>query len=127
MLPYKTVWALAIAIGTGCTAQQDEVQREVSFKTDVQPVLEHNCVICHHPGAEGYKANGLDLTSYASLMKGKASGPVIEPGSSSTSILVRAVNRDANPPIVMPHRNPPLPKKDIKILQAWVDQGARDN
>jgi hypothetical protein len=130
MLSKKVVWAACAAcaaIGAGCADRQQEPQAEISFKEDVQPVLERNCVVCHRPGAEGYAASGLSLESYASLMKGTKSGPVIEPGSSASSILVRSVDRDANPPVVMPHRNPPLPKKDVKILKAWVDQGALDN
>ncbi len=130
MLPNRTAWmvlAMCTAMGAGCTAEQEEAQPVVSFKADVQPILNRNCVICHRPSAEGYKANGLDLTSYDGIMKGKRNGPVIEPGSSRTSVLVRAINWDAKPPIVMPHRNPPLPKKDVQIIQAWVDQGARDN
>jgi mono/diheme cytochrome c family protein len=127
MLSKKVVWAACAAIGVGCADRQQEPQAEISFKADVQPILKRNCVVCHRPGAEGYAASGLSLESYANLMKGTKSGPVIEPGSSASSILVRSVDRDANPPVVMPHRNPPLPKKDVKILKAWVDQGALDN
>jgi len=130
MSSQRKAWAalaVCMAVGAGCTGKQGEPQREMSFKADVQPILKSNCVVCHRPGGEGYKKNGLNLETYAGLMKGIARGPVIDPGSSSTSILVRAVNRDSNPPIVMPHRNPPLPKHDLEVLQAWVDQGAHDN
>lgn len=131
MLSKKVVWAVfaaCAAIGAGCAdREQQELQGKISFKADVQPLLKRNCVVCHRPGGEGYAASGLNLESYASLMKGTKSGPVIKPGSSASSILVRSVDRDAKPPVVMPHRNPPLPKKDIKILKAWVDQGALDN
>jgi hypothetical protein len=113
-------------MGAGCTAEQAPLG-EVSFKEDVQPILDRNCVVCHKPGAEGYAASGLSLVSYSTLMKGNKKGSVIEPGSSESSVLVRAVDRGANPPIVMPHRNPPLPKQDIQVLKAWVDQGAKDN
>jgi hypothetical protein len=130
MLSRKVVWAACAAwaaISAGCADRQQEPQGEISFKADVQPLLKRNCVICHRPGGEGYAASGLSLESYASLMKGTKSGPVIVPGSSASSILVRSVDRNANPPVVMPHRNPPLPKKDIKMLKAWVNQGALDN
>jgi mono/diheme cytochrome c family protein len=129
MLSKKGVWAAfaaCAAIGAGC-AREQEPEGEISFKADVQPVLKRNCVICHRPGGEGYAASGLSLESYASLMKGANRGPVVEPGSSASSILVRSVQRDANLPVVMPHRNPPLPKEDVKILKDWVDQGALDN
>jgi Planctomycete cytochrome C len=130
MLYDRKIWAafaMCTAIGSGCADRQQEPQGEISFKADVQPLLKRNCVICHRPGGEGYATSGLSLESYASLMKGIKRGPVIVPGSSASSILVRSVDRDANPPVVMPHRNPPLPKKDIKILKDWVNQGALDN
>ena len=121
------VLAICMISSAACMGEQPEAQGKVSFKADVKPVLERNCVVCHRPGAEGYKASGLSLESYSSLMKGANRGPVIKPGSSDDSVLVRAVSRDAKPPIVMPHRNPPLPRADIDIIKAWVNQGALDN
>lgn len=130
MLSDRKAWAalaMCMAIGGGCTEKQEEPEGKVSFKADVQPILERNCVVCHHPGAEGYETSGLSLESYGNLMKGKNGEPVIVPGSANSSVLVRAVDQNANPPIVMPHRNPLLPKKDIQLIKEWVNQGALDN
>ena len=58
-------------------------QQEISYRADVEPILEANCKACHVAGGEGYQKSGLSMESYDSLMKGTKFGPVIEPGSSN--------------------------------------------
>lgn len=119
-------------------------QGEVSFHRDVSPILQTNCAVCHSPGAPGYEKSGFSVASYQDVMKGTNFGPVITPGSSISSTLIRLVKHQADPSINMPkeyavaeqaHSQHILPgmnarslsDADVKLIEKWVDQGAKDN
>lgn len=102
-------------------------EQQVSFQLDVLPVLESHCVRCHHPGEQGYEASGLDLRSYAGLMKGTKHGRIVVPGEPLTSNLMVLIEGRSDPSIRMPHKKWPLLKQQIEIIRNWVRQGAKDN
>jgi len=99
----------------------------VDFKLDVLPILESHCVKCHRPSGPGYEASGLDLRSYAALMKGTKHGKVVVPGDPLSSTMMVLVEGRADPSIRMPHHQRPLLKQQIEILHNWISQGAKDN
>ena len=102
-------------------------EEQVSYKLDVQPILQSRCSSCHQPGGEGYQASGLDLTSYEGLMKGTKHGPIVVPGDPLTSNLMVLVEGRADPKVRMPHGQRPLLKQQTEILRLWVKQGAKNN
>lgn len=102
-------------------------QKEISFKADIQPIIQQNCLECHAEGGEGQKKSGLLLTSYDSLMKGTRFGPIVKPGDSLTSALNMLVEGRADPSLRMPHGKASLPKEKTELLKKWVDQGAKNN
>ncbi len=103
-------------------------QNDVSFKTDVAPVIHDYCLNCHMPGGKGFEKSGLDMRSYQSLMKGTRFGSVIKPGDSFTSIFIQVVEGRVHASIKMPYgMNGGLSKENIAILKKWVEQGAKDN
>jgi hypothetical protein len=117
--------ALSLAVAPGCAHKH---QQEVSYKTDVAPILAANCASCHVPGQPGFAASGLDLGSYDSLMKGTKFGPVVLPGDPLTSVLVMLIEGRADPSIKMPHGGAkPLTADEIKVIRRWVKQGAKNN
>jgi len=91
----------------------------ISFSAEVLPVLTTRCERCH--GEQRAEA-GLKLTSYADLMAGSAKGPVVVPGSATTSTLVELIVSGE-----MPRRSPRLPESEIQTISTWVDEGALDN
>jgi hypothetical protein len=102
--------------------------KEVSYKKDVTPILHDYCLSCHQPGGKGYEKSGLDMRTYASLMKGTKFGSVIKPGDSFTSIFIMVVEGRVHPSIKMPYgMSGGLAKDKIEVLKKWVDQGAKDN
>lgn len=119
-------------------------QRVVSFSRDVNPILQENCSVCHTLGGAGFLASGFSVASYQDVMKGTKYGPVIIPGSSVGSTLVRLVKHEADESINMPknytidltrHDNivlpavnaRQLPARDVDLISDWVDQGAKNN
>jgi hypothetical protein len=99
----------------------------VSWKLDVQPILQAHCAECHEPGGQGWTASGLDLTSYAGLMKGTKHGAIVVPGDTLSSNLIVLIEGRAHPTVRMPHGQRPLLKQQIEIIRLWVKQGAKDN
>lgn len=61
-----------------------QAQRAPLFKDEILPVLEKSCVSCHSPDR---KMGGLDLSTFAGLMAGGASGPAVAPGKPERSLL----------------------------------------
>ncbi|HUC62812.1 MAG TPA: c-type cytochrome domain-containing protein [Alphaproteobacteria bacterium] len=99
----------------------------LSYKDDVAPIFRGYCVSCHHPGGEGTAQSGLDLTTYAGLMKGSKFGPMVVPGSPETSNLMWLLDWRASPEMRMPHGKKKLPVCEREIISDWIRQGAKDN
>jgi hypothetical protein len=99
----------------------------VSFRLDVQPILDAHCGECHRPGGLGTTTSGLDMSTYQALMTGTKHGPIITPGEPLTSNLLVLVEGRADPSLRMPHNQRPLLKQQISIIRDWIKQGAKDN
>jgi hypothetical protein len=102
-------------------------QKEISFKADIQPILQTYCAECHAEGGKGYEKSGLLLTSYDSVMKGTRFGSIVKPGDALSSTVIMLVEGRADPSIKMPHGKEQMPKDKIEILKQWVTQGAKNN
>jgi len=102
-------------------------QSKKSFKEDVMPVFVGRCVSCHQPGGEGFVKSGLDLTSYASIMKGNKFGPMIIPGDPESSNLMLLLDWRASAELRMPHGMKQLNSCDRNDIRAWIREGAKDN
>jgi hypothetical protein len=131
MVPRKqTVTFLAAAVSAAILALSGGsspagATEEVSFTLDVLPILSSRCVSCHSPGGAGYKASGLNLTTYDGLMKGTKHGPIVVPGDPLTSNLDVLIEGRAQ--VQMPHDQRPLLKCQQEIIRNWVKQGAANN
>jgi len=102
---------------------------EVSFKEDIKPILHDYCISCHSPGGRGHAKSGLDLTSYAGLMKGTKFGPVVIPGDSDASTftkLLTGTNKGLKMPMGL-NASGTLDRQYILIMRKWVKQGAKNN
>src|SRR5690349_1769100 len=87
------------------------------FVKDVQPVLETNCVSCHH----GEKAEGgLDLSNRASAFK-SGSEPAIVASKPDESPLYKRLIVSKDDESLMPpiKEGGPLDKKSIVTLRMW--------
>ncbi len=116
------VFLLAGSLPTGALADH------ASFKNEINPIFKKYCVECHHPGGEGEKASGLDLTSYEGVMKGTEYGPIVVPGDAFTSNLVVLIDGRADPRISMPHgARKGLTKWEKVMIRRWINRGAKNN
>ena len=111
-----------------CQAQAAQpMASRVSFAEDVLPLLQFRCSSCHQPGGEGYEKSGLDLTSYAGVMKGTKFGPMVIPGDPEASNLMRLLDWRASAEIRMPHGKKQLSICDRDTIRTWIFDGAKDN
>lgn len=111
---------LMLAWSSACT-------QKVSYQSDIKPILKDHCLECHTMGKKGYIKSGLSMEDYAGLMKGTKLGPVIVPGSSVSSTLMRLVDQKADPSINMPHNQTRMEDSHIELIKLWIDQGALNN
>jgi len=89
-----------------------------TFARDVMPVLGRYCEDCH--GAK-HQHGGLQLDSYADLMRGGDSGPVVVPGDPAASLLIAKIERRDRPPMPPKRR---LPAAAVARIRAWIAAGA---
>ena len=97
----------------------------MSYSEDVVPILMGYCLGCHQPGAQGYEASGLDLTSYDGLMKGTKFGPMVIPGKPDNSNLIVLIDGKAK--VRMPFGHKALPSCLRDIVYGWIFEGAKNN
>ena len=87
----------------------------------VAPIFRARCTGCH--GA-GDSRGGLDLSTYASTMKGGRSGAIITPGKPEDSSLVHYLTGQKQPR--MPIGGGSLSSAQIDTIRGWIKGGARE-
>ena len=118
---------MAISVGIVNAPSACAAEDIVSFKDDILPLLKWRCASCHEPGGAGYEKSGLDLTSYAGVMKGTKFGPMIIPRDPESSNLMLLLDWRASPALRMPHGKKQLSSCDRGSIRTWIRQGAKDN
>jgi mono/diheme cytochrome c family protein len=94
----------------------------VDYDRDIKPLFAGHCTGCH--GAAKQRS-GLRLDTAALALKGGNEGPVIAPSKSSASKLIQAVTGADGAPQMPPESKPRLTPRQIALLKAWIDQGAK--
>jgi mono/diheme cytochrome c family protein len=91
----------------------------------VAPLLARRCAKCHTDnGQMGAPPEGYRLTSYAATIDSSDRARVV-PGRPEASELIRRIRGQARPR--MPFDGPPyLNEDEIRLLENWVSQGARN-
>ena len=93
----------------------------VSFARDVAPLLIENCKGCHLDSMR--TRGGLRMDTFAQLIRGGDSGPLLTPGKGAESLLVqrlRGMSGDRMPA----GGRPALSEDSIKLIAKWIDEGA---
>ena len=111
ILATLSVWSMSAA----------QAPAKVDFGRDIQPLLREHCVECHGPSQQ---MRGLRLDRRRDALPNRvgANGARIVPGDSARSVLFRRLTGTQSGPQMPPAG--PLPEPKIKLIQAWIDQGA---
>lgn len=124
LVPVLVLTGIAVSL-IGCSK---ETQKEISYANQIRPILESNCLECHTKNGPGTVASGLNMESYDALMKGTKFGPVIKAGDAISSTIMILIDGRADPSINMPHGDrAPLSSEQIKLMEQWINQGAKNN
>src|SRR2546421_1729975 len=114
-----TLLLVTVSLMFAETKLPPSANRKIDFERDVQPILSQKCHSCH---GEEVQQSGLRLDKRQNALRGGDYGPVIIPGQSAESKLIRRlVNGDGG--LQMPPTGA-LSDDEIGILRAWIDQGA---
>lgn len=93
----------------------------VDFVTEIKPMLQAQCVRCHHDGAI---MGGLNLMNREHAMKGSSKGPVIVPGEPEKSSLYQVTLLSEEENHAMPATGPKLTAAEKELLRRWIAEGA---
>lgn len=89
-----------------------EIVGNPTFDANISPIFNNECKVCHNSTT---LAGGMDLTTYAGAMKGGKDGPVIVPGDSANSMLVK---------IQSSKHFMNLSKEELALVEQWIEAGA---
>lgn len=93
------------------------------FLDIVKPMFQARCASCHN---KDKARGGLNLSSYATLMKGGKDGVVVVAGDAKGSDLVRRISLTPDKDDFMPKEGKtPLTSGQVAIVKWWVDAGAK--
>lgn len=122
-----SIAALAAALAPPRVALSAEP--DVSFKTQVLPILDQYCVTCHSPSGVGYKAVKLDLQNYAGVRAGSTMGVAVIPYHPELSQLVAVLQPGGHAfkNLTMPPVGSQLSPAQVQTISLWIKQGAQDN
>jgi hypothetical protein len=115
-LPQETIDLIAQWIKAGA---QFEAADTTSFRTEIKPLLEANCVRCHNPQI---RRSGFDLSARESLLRGGDTGAVVVPGDAKSSVLYKRISHLEQPG--MPFGGQKLPDAAIAKIADWINSGA---
>lgn len=96
-------------------------QDTVTYDDDVLPLFQAACLNCHNPDKT---KGGLDLSTYAAVLRGGSGGAIIETGNPD-SRLIAVVRQTIEPK--MPPEGEKLDGGQIGILTRWIEGGLLEN
>lgn len=101
----------------------------VTYATDIQPIFAKSCYTCHGPKSPKPKGK-LRLDTLAAVLKGGEDGAAVVPGDIARSPLLGNVAHLGDPDDYMPPPDNkahllPLTNKQVSLIRAWIEQGAK--
>ncbi|MEM6915111.1 MAG: c-type cytochrome domain-containing protein, partial [Verrucomicrobiota bacterium] len=118
--PRKTIVRFSFA-ALLLAASSAEAKPTVDFHKEIQPILEFNCVKCHHePKVKG----GLRFDQAALFFEGGDGGPALIKGDPDNSLMIEMVELPHDDIDSMPPEGRKLYDHEIAKLRKWIEEGA---
>ena len=95
-----------------------------NYDDDIKPIFSRRCFTCH---SAGEMRSGLNLESYAAVLKGGNSGDAVIPGRPASSLLYKAVAHEGDGVPRMPLGGNKIPDAEINIIKDWIQLGLLEN
>ncbi|MBA4062832.1 MAG: hypothetical protein C0501_03835 [Isosphaera sp.] len=123
-MPIRLPLALLAAAWAAPPARADDPVK-VSYFKDIRPILQQHCNGCHQPAKP---QGGYVTTAHPDLFKaGERGKPGVVAGKPAASYLLDQVRPGKSGKPEMPKGRDPLTSEQVKLLTAWVQQGAADD
>jgi uncharacterized membrane protein len=120
--------ATAAALAEDTAMPPASTKTGVTYATDVKTIFDNSCIKCH----SGDKAKArLHMDTLEGVLKGTKEGKIVTPGDSANSWIIKATahlakdHDDWMPPLKNKAGIKPLTPKEIGLIRAWIDQGAK--
>jgi hypothetical protein len=95
--------------------------RAVDFVHEVAPIFKKRCAECH---MDGKHKGGFSMNTREELMTEGDDGFMIEPGNSANSLMMKLITSHDEDER-MPPKGDALPENEVKLIAAWINQGAK--
>ena len=125
------LFSLLLLVSTVATGQEplaiEKIERKepVQFGKEILPILRANCVACH---SDSKSRGDVNLESAENILKGGEDGPIVIPGKSAESPLLKSAAHQVKPKMP-PKKNKvgakPLSPRELGLIALWIDQGAK--
>jgi hypothetical protein len=126
--------AAVCAILVFAAASGQNKEKPVSFKKDIFPIIQKNCLPCH--AEDNFNPSELSLDDYERMSAGGKNGPLWTSGNAEESNLVLKL-KEAPPfgdrmPLnskrkVAEGKAKWLTPAEVATIATWINQGAKDN
>ncbi len=116
LLELEGVELEALPTWDALTTDGPKPSEELSFKTDIAPILIANCGNCHVNNRRGQ----FSMATFKELMDGINGRKVVSPGGGKGSRIVEVIESGTMPP-----NGNKVPEADVAKLQKWIDAGAK--
>lgn len=107
---------------------EGKIPEAISYNLHIRPILSENCFACHGPDANKREAGlRLDSAEEAFLaLKDRPGSHAWVPRSPKGSVAFqRIIDTDPNEKMPPPASNLTLSDREVKLIEKWIQQGAR--
>lgn len=120
---FKEVLYISLScVAISCAPTEPDLVTTVDFASDIKPLLEANCLPCHHTET---MFGSLNLESKSAALKPSGNRTLIVPGNPDASLIyTKTDSRHGKREDVMPADGILLDETQRKLLRDWIDQGA---
>ncbi len=116
----RAVFLLFCLSLTALTSAVQADERDDFFEAKIRPVLVGTCFRCH---GDAKTSGELRVDSREALLKGGASGPAIVASQPEESLLIRAIERQADVVAMPPEKSKALRAEQVADFKAWIQAG----
>ena len=108
----------SIVVGLSFASTALVAQELVTYNGHIRKIFKKHCAGCHNSNRS---RAGLDLTSYASVMRGSDAGEVLVGGDPEDSYLYLVTAHEEEP--AMPPGGKRIPEVQLDLLKRWIEGG----
>ncbi len=107
---------------------EERIPDKVSYNFDIRPILSDKCFACHGPDGNKREA-GLRLdneeSAYKALKENPGAHALVAGKPELSEVFLRISTKDTSIMMPPPSSNLKLSSHQIKLIEKWIDQGAK--